>query len=124
MVVLKASMLGVGLLLAASLSVEAAGPSVAVASDQMQLAQTNPEPAYSPSRPPGPKESSDNWIPAPQATAVPRSPRRYPGPKIGPSGWVPASAAVAPTPAGADDRGAHDRGAHPYSQHGTGPMPN
>jgi hypothetical protein len=119
MVVLKASMLGVGVLLAASLSAKAAGPSVAAASDQLRLAQTGPEPAYSSARPPGPKESSDNLIAAPQATAVPPSPERYPRPKIGPSGWVPASAAVASTLAGADDRGSH-----PYSQHGTGPMPN
>jgi hypothetical protein len=118
MAMLKASILGAGLLLTASLSAHAAPPSPATAGDQMRLAQANSEPAYSESHLPGPKASSDNWIPAPQAAAIPKSPERYPGPKIGPSGWIPASAS--PTPATNDP----DRGAHPYSQHGTGPYPN
>jgi hypothetical protein len=125
MTMLKSSVLGLGLLLTASLSAQpagsaqAAGFAPATANHPMQLAQATPEPAYPDQRAPGPKASSDDWIPPRPVTTTPPSPERYPGPKIGPSGWIPASAPTPPAPAGADDRGAH-----PYSQHGTGPMPN
>jgi hypothetical protein len=118
MVVLKPLAFGAGLFLAASLSAQAAGPSSAAARDQMQFAQANLEPNFTESHPPGPKESSDNWIAAPPATAISQSYDRYPGPKIGPSGWIPASVPTPPAAAG------DDRDPHPYSQHGTGPMPN
>jgi hypothetical protein len=119
MVMLKVSAFGAGLVLAASLSAQAASPSPVMAREPMLLAQAAPEPTYSSTQPERPKPSSDSWIPATQATAVARSPERYPGPKVGPSNWIPAAATPAPAA-----NGGYDRGAHPYSQHGTGPYPN
>jgi hypothetical protein len=111
MVVFKASVLSAGLLLAFSLSAQAA-------SDPLQLAQANPAPGQSYARLPGPKVGPDNWIPAPASAGVAQSPERYPGPKIGPSSWIPGSTHTPPANAAAD------RASHPYTGHGFGPSPN
>jgi hypothetical protein len=66
---------------------------------------------------PGPKVGPSTWIPAASGPAVAPSPQRLPGPKTGTTNWIPPS----PHYQGASG---DDPGSHPYSQHGTGPMPN